>query len=163
MSKRRSSKRGQSHVLPGQLDMFASETRVVDRKFSTDTALSRSGQTVIAPSSLQSETAASSVDDVQTKAIRTSQAAEGINKSPSSRKTSGASTMKAVERNEEALLDTRTAARRVGLGVSTLEKMRCQGRGPRFVKLTNSAVRYHPGELDAWVARRVRVSTERKD
>lgn len=61
------------------------------------------------------------------------------------------------------LLDVRQAAARLGLSKSTLDKMRCRGVGPKFVKSTNHAVRYDPKDLDAWIEARRRQSTERAD
>lgn len=59
-----------------------------------------------------------------------------------------------------ALLDVRQAATRLGLSKSTLDKMRCRGVGPKFIKSTNRAVRYDPRDLDAWVEKRRRQSTD---
>lgn len=59
-----------------------------------------------------------------------------------------------------ALLDVRQAAARLGLSKSTLDKMRCRGVGPKFVKSTDRAVRYDPRDLDAWVEKRRRQSTD---
>jgi predicted DNA-binding transcriptional regulator AlpA len=56
------------------------------------------------------------------------------------------------------LLHTRDAARRLGLGPHTLEKMRMRGTGPTFVKL-GARVLYDVGDLDAWIATRRRRST----
>ncbi len=56
------------------------------------------------------------------------------------------------------LLRTRAAAEKLGLSPRTLEKWRVQGRGPRFYKL-GSSVAYGSGDLDAWLARRSRIST----
>ncbi|MGQ0531696.1 MAG: helix-turn-helix transcriptional regulator [Caulobacteraceae bacterium] len=53
----------------------------------------------------------------------------------------------------------RQAAQRLGLSKSTLDKMRCAGKGPRFIKSTDRAVRYDPVDLDAWIANRRRTST----
>ena len=53
-----------------------------------------------------------------------------------------------------SVLRVRDAAVRVGLSVSTLNKMRCDGRGLRFIKLTDKTVGYSPEDLDAWVAER---------
>ena len=58
-----------------------------------------------------------------------------------------------------ALLNVRQAATRLGLSKSTLDKMRCAGKGPRFIKSTDRAVRYDPIDLDAWIAERRRRST----
>jgi|GEM_PF-6247692 len=55
-----------------------------------------------------------------------------------------------------ALIDTGTAARRLGIGVSTLEKMRIQRRGPPFIKLARNVVRYRLSDLEQWISARVR-------
>jgi predicted DNA-binding transcriptional regulator AlpA len=57
------------------------------------------------------------------------------------------------------LLDVREAARRLGLSKSTLDKMRCSGRGPRFIRATDRAVRYDPEDLRAFADERRRRST----
>jgi predicted DNA-binding transcriptional regulator AlpA len=54
----------------------------------------------------------------------------------------------------DALLNVRQAAARLGLSKSTLDKMRGAGKGPRFVKSTDRAVRYDPVDLDAWIEAR---------
>ncbi len=52
------------------------------------------------------------------------------------------------------------AATYVGLSVSTLNKMRCRGDGPVFVKLGRAVV-YRIDELDRWLASRsVRSTSE---
>jgi hypothetical protein len=50
------------------------------------------------------------------------------------------------------------AARRLGTSVRTLQKWRCNGKGPRFVRLGRS-VRYDPADLEACIARGRRTST----
>ncbi len=57
------------------------------------------------------------------------------------------------------LLDVREAALRLGLSKSTLDKMRCLGRGPRFIRATDRAIRYDPADLEAFAAERRRQST----
>jgi predicted DNA-binding transcriptional regulator AlpA len=57
------------------------------------------------------------------------------------------------------LLDVREAALRLGLSKSTLDKMRCLGRGPRFIRATDRAIRYDPADLEAFAAERRRKST----
>jgi excisionase family DNA binding protein len=52
------------------------------------------------------------------------------------------------------LLNVREAAAYLGLSKSTLDKWRCAGKGPRYVKSTDRAVRYDPEDLDAWIAAR---------
>lgn len=57
------------------------------------------------------------------------------------------------------LLDVREAAARLGLSKSTLDKMRCSGRGPRFIRATDRAIRYDPVDLQAFADERRRRST----
>jgi predicted DNA-binding transcriptional regulator AlpA len=56
------------------------------------------------------------------------------------------------------LLREAEAARRLGTSMRTLQKWRCNGKGPRFVRLSR-AVRYDPADLDAFVAIGRRTST----
>jgi predicted DNA-binding transcriptional regulator AlpA len=64
-----------------------------------------------------------------------------------------------TDSSEPRLLDVREAARRLGLSKSTLDKMRCAGTGPRFIRATTRAVRYDPADLDAFASARRRTST----
>ena len=57
-----------------------------------------------------------------------------------------------------AVLDTRDAARFVGLSRSTLEKLRVSGSGPTYLKLGH-IVRYLPEDLVQWLAARRTTST----
>ena len=57
------------------------------------------------------------------------------------------------------LLDVPGAADYLGLSASTLNKMRCAGHGPAFLKITRAAVRYDPKDLDSWIAARRSKST----
>ena len=59
---------------------------------------------------------------------------------------------------EEVNLTTKQAARLLGLSVSTLNKWRCYGTGPRFLKL-GRAVRYRRPDLDAFISDRQAVNT----
>lgn len=54
---------------------------------------------------------------------------------------------------------TKTAADYLGLGVSTLNRWRCEGRGPRFCSLGGNAVRYRQEDLDAFIQAGLRQST----
>lgn len=56
------------------------------------------------------------------------------------------------------MLKVTEAAERLGLSISTLNKWRCFGTGPRFVKL-GSAVFYREEDLESFVAAQVRTST----
>lgn len=55
-------------------------------------------------------------------------------------------------------INTREAARHVGVGASTLERWRLSGDGPPYLKL-KKAVRYRRADLDAWMASRLVRST----
>jgi predicted DNA-binding transcriptional regulator AlpA len=57
------------------------------------------------------------------------------------------------------LLNVRQAAVRLGLSKSTLDKMRAAGKGPRYVKTTDRAVRYDPTDLDHWITVRRKQTT----
>ncbi|MBN4938245.1 helix-turn-helix domain-containing protein [Stenotrophomonas maltophilia] len=47
-------------------------------------------------------------------------------------------------------LDTAQAAEWIGLSRSRLEKMRCEGRGPRYLKVGKRCF-YRPADLDAYL------------
>ena len=51
------------------------------------------------------------------------------------------------------------AARHLGLAVSTMNKMRLSGLGPRFIRLTRRRVAYDLYDLETWAAERKRSST----
>ncbi|KAA9019277.1 MULTISPECIES: helix-turn-helix transcriptional regulator [Sphingobium] len=38
-------------------------------------------------------------------------------------------------------------------------KLRCEGGGPRYVKISARVVRYRRSDVDAWMAERTRLST----
>lgn len=66
-------------------------------------------------------------------------------------------TKQSVQSAPGSLLNVRQAAARLGLSKSTVDKMRGAGKGPRFIKSTDRAIRYDPKDLDAWIeARRSR-------
>ena len=58
-------------------------------------------------------------------------------------------------------LKTEEAAAKTGLSVSTLEKLRVYGGGPKFCRL-GRAVRYRAPDLDAWMAERLVGSTSER-
>ena len=58
----------------------------------------------------------------------------------------------------QRLIDTRSAADRLGLRPSTLTQWRWLGKGPRYRKL-GAAVRYHVDDIDAWADEQARTST----
>lgn len=114
-------------ALPGQLDLFETQSGSV--------ALARSDmlkkETVRSRKSNKPPKTASSRKSGPNKVLKT--AAPSLN-----------------------LVDTQTAAEKLGLGVSTLEKMRLQRRGPPFVKLARNTVRYRLSDLEKWVSDQVR-------
>jgi predicted DNA-binding transcriptional regulator AlpA len=57
------------------------------------------------------------------------------------------------------ILRTPAAARALGLGVPTLEKMRLRGDGPPFIRLGPKCVGYRPEDLRAWLETRRVTST----
>lgn len=46
-----------------------------------------------------------------------------------------------------------------GLSGRTLQRLRLEGRGPRFIRLTGKKVAYRVCDLQAWVAERLVTST----
>ena len=63
-----------------------------------------------------------------------------------------------MHKTSQPLVDEIAAAQLLGLSVKTLRRWRWAGKGPRFVKL-GSAVRYHPADLDEFIAAGRRSST----
>lgn len=59
---------------------------------------------------------------------------------------------------QDRFLHPKEAATLLGLGTSTLAKLRLSGKGPEYFKLGRS-VRYTHASLDAWTATRLRHST----
>lgn len=54
----------------------------------------------------------------------------------------------------EDLLDTKSAAPRIGVSAGTLENWRTQGCGPKFIKTAGKRGRvlYDPVDIEAWKA-----------
>jgi predicted DNA-binding transcriptional regulator AlpA len=59
----------------------------------------------------------------------------------------------------QRVLRTPEAAKYLGLAVSTLEKFRLTGEGPKFVRIGIRAVGYLTDDLDDWLRSRVRSTT----
>ena len=57
------------------------------------------------------------------------------------------------------LLTQREAASVLRLSERTLERFRCSGLGPKFIRLGQKSVRYQQSALDEWIAERVVQST----
>lgn len=54
---------------------------------------------------------------------------------------------------------TKGAAEYLGVGQSTLERMRIEGNGPKFRRLGQRIVVYAIEDLDAWASQEIRNST----
>lgn len=59
----------------------------------------------------------------------------------------------------ETLLTVDEAAIHLSLSASYLNKLRCFGGGPNFVRLGVKAVRYLPSDLNAWIEENKRSNT----
>ena len=55
-------------------------------------------------------------------------------------------------------LSVKEASNYTGLSCSTLNKLRCSGRGPRFAKIGRRVV-YDVADLDTWLAKHLKTST----
>jgi predicted DNA-binding transcriptional regulator AlpA len=58
----------------------------------------------------------------------------------------------------EALIDTKEAARRLGLMDTTLEMWRVRGCGPQYLKI-GRLVKYRASDVEGWLESRERQST----
>ena len=57
------------------------------------------------------------------------------------------------------LYTQREAASALRLSERTLERLRCSGLGPKFIRCGQRSVRYQQSALDEWIAGRVVRST----
>lgn len=56
-------------------------------------------------------------------------------------------------------LTTEAAAERLGVHRSFLDRRRCKGGGPKFLRLSASKIVYRPSDLDDWLSQAERTST----
>jgi hypothetical protein len=61
--------------------------------------------------------------------------------------------------SDHNFLQTPQAAERIGLCAATLEKMRCRGDGPAYLRLSPGRIVYDVATLDAWARAREFWST----
>jgi predicted DNA-binding transcriptional regulator AlpA len=61
--------------------------------------------------------------------------------------------MRAVHNAIETLLNEHDVALITGLSVASVRRRRLQRQGPKYLKL-GAAVRYRPGDVDAWLSDR---------
>jgi predicted DNA-binding transcriptional regulator AlpA len=59
----------------------------------------------------------------------------------------------------DALINSKQAARLLGLSPRTLERHRLAGTGPRYIVLGRRLVRYRLMDIEAWIAANGRHST----
>jgi predicted DNA-binding transcriptional regulator AlpA len=59
----------------------------------------------------------------------------------------------------ERLLSTKELVSSLGIRNQTARLWRLQGRGPRYLKLSSTAVRYRLSDVQAWLAERTFAST----
>lgn len=59
----------------------------------------------------------------------------------------------------EALIDEKAAAEHLGVTVRSMQTWRVNGKGPKFVRISRTAVRYRPEDVKAWVEERIKSST----
>jgi len=64
-----------------------------------------------------------------------------------------------IDTTQRRLVKTEGASEYTTLAVSTLEKLRLSGGGPRFVKLGGRAIAYDLRDLDSWIDSQRRVSS----
>jgi predicted DNA-binding transcriptional regulator AlpA len=57
------------------------------------------------------------------------------------------------------LLKQREAAQALSLSPRSMERMRCEGTGPKYVRLSRGRIAYREEDLREWIARRVVNST----
>jgi predicted DNA-binding transcriptional regulator AlpA len=57
------------------------------------------------------------------------------------------------------ILTTRQASDYLKLAVSTVEKLRCHGGGPKFIKLGSRRVAYLKPDLEEWISSRPRCAS----
>ncbi len=63
---------------------------------------------------------------------------------------------------ENELLNQKQAAKFLGLSHRTLERWRCTGGGPPFIRVSNRAIRYAPDDLHEWLENRKRENTSQE-
>lgn len=66
-----------------------------------------------------------------------------------------------MSQNIQSMLRVEDAADYLAVSKSHLNKLRCHGGGPKFLKL-GAAVRYAKADLDAWLATKVRANTSQQ-
>ncbi len=65
----------------------------------------------------------------------------------------------ANEYHPEQLLNEKQAAAFLGYTPRAMQKWRCVGSGPQFVRVSQCSIRYRLKDLTAWIDSRLRTST----
>jgi len=63
----------------------------------------------------------------------------------------------------QVLLTTKALAAWLGVSVQFLELARQRGNGPKFLRITERAIRYRRSDVLTWLAERERLSTREGD
>jgi len=59
------------------------------------------------------------------------------------------------------MLNVHEAAGYLRLSIRTLERLRCSGLGPKFIRCGRRSIRYQQSDLEEWIeGRRVRSTSE---
>ena len=61
-----------------------------------------------------------------------------------------------------SLINERQAASILSLSTRTLQRLRCVGGGPRFLRLSQASIRYRLSDLEAWISARIFSNTSQK-
>ena len=67
--------------------------------------------------------------------------------------------MEKVRPKHSAIMCTQSAASYLGIGHSSLAKLRMEGRGPQFVRISRRRIGYRREDLDQYLESRLRHST----
>jgi len=62
----------------------------------------------------------------------------------------------------EKLLNEQQVEEQYGISKRWLQKMRCQGGGPKFLKIGNKTVRYRPSDIETFLVAHEKISTSDK-
>lgn len=56
-------------------------------------------------------------------------------------------------------MNDRQAAEMLGMRRETLQRWRCQGKGPKFIQISARCIRYRKSDLSAWLNSKTKQST----
>lgn len=56
------------------------------------------------------------------------------------------------DEQSDELLTSKATAQLLGYAPGTLENLRAQGRGPKWMRINGRSIRYRRSDIDAWLA-----------